>query len=66
LDYRVAVAEPRQDKRLPAAPPRSPAAAFAADLLEETHFNRNFRLQEIDGEWQRPRRVEPAAGGGGR
>jgi hypothetical protein len=27
-------------------------------------FNRNFRIQEIDGEWRRPIRFEPAAGGG--
>ena len=27
-------------------------------------FNRNFRLQEIDGEWLRPLRSEPAAGAG--
>jgi hypothetical protein len=29
-------------------------------------FNRNFRNQEIDGEWRRPLRFECAAGGGDR
>jgi hypothetical protein len=41
------------------SPPK--AARFRAPLT--AHFNRNLRIQEIDGELRRPLRCEPAVGG---
>ena len=41
---------------------RPPQAARAKRAPLTAPFNRNFRLQEIDGKWRRPLRFEPAAG----